>query len=98
MIYVTRQTDWRQPHGQVFVMAMISELAIYYLLHMRYSPDKQHRELTAHDLAFGVGRKATKAELQELLSKPSGKGKNAKKVLSDLKMHLVDRRTKRKAS
>ena len=65
---------------------------------MSYSSNKHHKELTPHDLAFGIGRKATKAELEELLSKPSGKGKNAKKVLTDLKAHLVERRNKRKAS
>jgi len=65
---------------------------------MSYSPNKHHRELNTHDLAFGIGRKATKAELEELLRKPAGKGKNAKKVLADLKMHLVERRNKRKAS
>ena len=65
---------------------------------MSYAPNKQHRELTAHDMAFGIGRKATKAELEELLKKPSGKGKSAKKVLNDLKAHLVERRSKRKAS
>ena len=60
--------------------------------------NKNHKELTAHDLAFGIGRKATKAELEELLSKPAGKGKDSKKVLADLKAHLSERRNKRKAS
>ena len=59
---------------------------------MSYSPNKQHRELTAHDLAFGIGRKATKAELEELLKKPSGKGKSAKKVLLELKSHLAEKK------
>jgi hypothetical protein len=58
---------------------------------MNYNPNKPHKELTAHDLAFGIGRKATKAELEELLNKPSGRGKNAKKVLADLKAHLSQR-------
>jgi hypothetical protein len=65
---------------------------------MSYSPNKQHRELTAHDLAFGIGRKATKAEIEELLNKPAGKSKSAKKVLTALKTHLEERRSKRKAS
>jgi hypothetical protein len=55
---------------------------------MAYIANKNHKELTAHDLAFGIGRKATKAELTELLFKPSGKGKSAKRVLADLKAHL----------
>jgi hypothetical protein len=59
---------------------------------------KNHKELTPHDLAFGIGRKATKAELEELLSKPTGKSKPAQKVLNDLKSYLSDRRDKRKAS
>ena len=59
---------------------------------------KNHKELTAHDLAFGIGRKATKAELAELIKKPSGKNKSAKKVIAALKEHLTERRTKRKAS
>ena len=65
---------------------------------MGYTNNKQHKELNSHDLAFGIGRKATKAELEELLSKPTGKGKNAQKVIADLKAHLTERRTKRKAS
>ncbi|MBP6732166.1 MAG: hypothetical protein KA149_08910 [Chitinophagales bacterium] len=60
--------------------------------------NKNHKELTPHDLAFGIGRKATKAELDELLQKPTGKGKSAKKVLADLKEHLTERKSKRKAS
>lgn len=60
--------------------------------------NNRHKELTAHDLAFGIGRKATKAELEELLNKPTGKGKNAKKVIEDLKTHLSARRNRRKAS
>jgi len=63
---------------------------------MSYTNNKQHKELTAHDLAFGIGRKATKAELEELLRKPAGKGKNAQKVIADLKTHLSERRNKRK--
>jgi hypothetical protein len=58
---------------------------------MAYIPNKNHKELTTHDLAFGIGRKATRAELEELLAKPSGKGKSAKKVLADLKAHLSHR-------
>jgi hypothetical protein len=65
---------------------------------MAYIANKNHKELTAHDLAFGIGRKATKAEQEELLAKPSGKGKSAAKVLSNLKAHLSERRSKHKAS
>lgn len=65
---------------------------------MSYTNNNRQKELTAHDLAFGIGRKATKAELEELLKKPAGKGKNAKKVIEDLKAHLSVRRNRRKAS
>ena len=65
---------------------------------MAYIANKNHKELTAHDLAFGIGRKATKAELEELLAKPAGKSKSAEKVLTDLKAHLTERRNRRRAS
>ena len=59
---------------------------------------KNHRELTAHDLAFGIGRKATKAEIEELLAKPTCKNKSAQKVLTDLATHLAQRKSKKRAS
>jgi hypothetical protein len=59
---------------------------------------KNYRELTAHDLAFGIGRKATKAEVDELLAKPAGKNKSAQKVLTDLAAHLTQRKNRKKAS
>jgi hypothetical protein len=31
---------------------------------------EKFRKLTPHDLAFGIGRKATKEELEELFSRP----------------------------
>ena len=46
---------------------------------------EKFRKLTPHDLAFGIGRKATKEELEELLSRPTGPGIEAKEFLKQLK-------------
>jgi hypothetical protein len=59
---------------------------------------KPIKKLTAHDLAFGIGRKATKAELDELLSRPTGKGKDVEQVRKEIKENLKQKRDKRKAS
>ncbi len=53
---------------------------IFYL----YSMEK-FRKLTPHDLAFGIGRKATKEELQELLSRPTGKLITTDELLAEMK-------------
>ena len=55
-----------------------------------------HRKLSAHDVAFGIGRAATDEELQEYLSRPVGKFKDAKKVLKEIKGQLKARREMRK--
>ena len=60
--------------------------------------EKQPKKLTARDVAFGIGRKATSEELQEYLSRPVGKFKDAKTVLKEIKADLKARREKRKAS
>ena len=59
---------------------------------------KPIKKLTAHDLAFGIGRKATREELKELLSRPTGKGKEVEQVRKDIKENLKQKRDKRKAS
>jgi len=59
---------------------------------------KKSKRLTAHDLAFGIGRKATSEELKELLSRPAGKGKDIEQVREEIKENLRQRRNKRKAS
>jgi hypothetical protein len=46
---------------------------------------EKYRKLTPHDLAFGIGRKATKKELEELFNRPSGKLSTAEELLSELK-------------
>jgi hypothetical protein len=43
------------------------------------------RKLTPHDLAFGIGRKATRKELEELFNRPSGKMSTADELLNELK-------------
>lgn len=42
---------------------------------------EKFRKLTPHDLAFGIGRKATKEELEELASRPQGPGMEAREFL-----------------
>ena len=50
---------------------------------------EKFRKLTPHDLAFGIGRKATREEIQELLSRPdTGEYKSAEQVLADIKKRL----------
>ena len=56
------------------------------------------KKLTTHDLAFGIGRKATSEELKELLSRPTGKGKDLEQVREEIKENLKQRRNKKKAS
>ncbi|HLP21011.1 MAG TPA: hypothetical protein VK174_11950 [Chitinophagales bacterium] len=56
------------------------------------------KKLTAHDLAFGIGRKATPEELEELLSRPAGKGKDIEQVRKEIKENLRQKRDKKKAS
>jgi hypothetical protein len=46
---------------------------------------EKFRKLTPHDLAFGIGRKATKEELEELFSRPLGKLVTAEELLAELK-------------
>ncbi|MCX6198275.1 MAG: hypothetical protein NTY88_03505 [Bacteroidetes bacterium] len=49
---------------------------------------KPVKKLTARDLAFGLGRKATAAELKELLARPTGKGKDVEQVRKEIKEKL----------
>ncbi len=46
---------------------------------------EKFRKLTPHDLAFGIGRKATKEELEELVNRPQGPGIEAREFLKQLK-------------
>jgi hypothetical protein len=57
---------------------------------------EKFRKLTPHDLAFGIGRKATREELQELLSRPSsGPGKPLDQAIEDIKKRLDENRLKK---
>jgi len=56
------------------------------------------KKLTAHDVAFGIGRVATDEELKEYLNQPVGEFKDSKKVLKEIKAELKAKREKRKAS
>ncbi len=52
-------------------------------------------KLTAHNLAFGIGRKATNEELQELLSRPKGIAKDIEQVRKEIKENLQNKRASR---
>ena len=57
---------------------------------------EKFRKLTPHDLAFGIGRKATREELQELLSRPStGNGKPLDQAIEDIKKRLDENKLKK---
>jgi len=58
----------------------------------------KNRKLSTQDLAFGFGRKATREELKELLSRPTGKGRDLEQVRREIKANLKETRNKRKAS
>ena len=54
---------------------------------------EKHRKLTPHDLAFGIGRKATDEELRELVSRPkTGKRLHAMQVLEIITKRLADKK------
>ena len=46
---------------------------------------EKFRKLTPNDLAFGIGRKATKEELEELFTRPLGKLVTGEEMLAELK-------------
>ena len=50
------------------------------------------KKLTTQDLAFGIGRKATSDELEELLARPTRKGKDIEQVRAEIKEGLRRRR------
>ncbi|MCW3125343.1 MAG: hypothetical protein JWO03_1001 [Bacteroidetes bacterium] len=59
---------------------------------------ESHKKLSNHDVAFGIGRMATDAELKEYLDRPVGEFKESAKVLKEIKEQLKAKRQKRKAS
>ena len=56
---------------------------------------EKFRKLTPHDLAFGIGRKATDEELEELFSRPITKWYSPEEVLEQLKSRLEEKRLKK---
>jgi hypothetical protein len=57
---------------------------------------EKFRKLTPHDLAFGIGRKATDEELRELVSKPkTGKSIDAMEVLERINRRLANKEIKK---
>ena len=56
---------------------------------------EKFRKLTPHDLAFGIGRKATKEELEELFSRPLGKLFTAEEMLAELKERNAKKKIKK---
>ncbi len=57
---------------------------------------EKFRKLTPHDLAFGIGRKATDEELRELVSRPkSGERIDAMEALEIIKKRLAKKDVKK---
>jgi hypothetical protein len=51
-------------------------------------PGSSPRKLSAHDIALGIGRKATAKELEEYLSRPYGKSTPLRKGVKEIKRKL----------
>lgn len=49
------------------------------------------KKLTTHDLAFGIGCKATSEELKELMSGAVGNGKDIELVRAEIKESLMEK-------
>ena len=56
---------------------------------------EKFKKLTPHDLAFGIGRKASKAELKELFSRPTGKLSTAEELIAELKERNAKKKIKK---
>lgn len=57
---------------------------------------EKFRKLTPHDLAFGIGRKATKEELEEWLSRPDiGESVSAEELLEEMKRRHEEKKIKK---
>lgn len=53
----------------------------------------EFRKLTPHDLAFGIGRKATDEELREMLNRAKSERRfSAEEVLEEIKKRLASKR------
>jgi hypothetical protein len=60
------------------------------------APSNVPRKLTAHDVALGIGRKATEEELEEYLSRPAGKSIPLKDAINQIKDRLNKKQTDKK--
>ena len=56
---------------------------------------EKFRKLTPHDLAFGIGRKATDEEIKELLDRPQEKGIPMDEAIEEVKRRLAERKLKK---
>jgi len=57
---------------------------------------EKFRKLTQHDLAFGIGRKATKEELEELFSRPdTGEYITSEELLAEIKKRRAEKELKK---
>ena len=62
---------------------------------LNFDSMEKFKKLTPHDLAFGLGRKATKAELDELFSRPLGKLSTSEELLAELKERNARKKIKK---
>ncbi len=60
------------------------------------APNNIARKLSARDMALGIGRKATDAELEEYLSRPHGKAIILEDAVEGIKKKLQQKRISKK--
>lgn len=61
--------------------------------HEGLAPSNVPRKLTARDMALGIGRKATEEELEEYLSRPSGKSTSLIEGIAQIKAKLQQKQS-----
>ncbi|MBS1623347.1 MAG: hypothetical protein JST83_04970 [Bacteroidetes bacterium] len=59
------------------------------------APADVPRQLTARDIALGIGRKATEEEIEEYLNRPHGKSIALTDAISSIKAKLQKKSSKR---
>ena len=85
----------RQTKDNKILSDFYASFAIQTKNHYFYDMEK-FRKLTPHDLAFGIGRKATDEELRELVTRPkTGKRKSAQEVLDEVTKRLANKDIKK---
>ncbi len=60
------------------------------------APNNVARKLSARDIALGIGRKATNAELEEYLSRPHGRAIALEDAVAGIKKKLQLKRISKK--